>query len=191
MAEPSTVGHVYSVLCVVSEQQNQRSSSLPNLCHLIFIPIKPLFHVSFLSLSCLNLLLFPLFVLLSVFSGFLFSPPPFLTLDLFSLWFLFLQQSISLFNLMLFSCLSRLCVWFSFSWRLAGKRAGSYPKILFLKEKKRKEKHDHACIQSRKSLKIWGKKWPIPHQLQGLFKALPQHFMQRWRMHLYAVGVPK
>lgn len=68
----------------------------------------------------------------------------------FSLWFLFLQQSIYLFNLMLFSCLSCLCVWFSFSWRLAGKRAEFYLKIV-----KKKEKHYHACIQSRKSLKIW------------------------------------
>lgn len=40
----------------------------------------------------------------------------------FSLWFLFHQQSISLFNLMLFSRLSRLCVWFTFSWRLAEKQ---------------------------------------------------------------------
>lgn len=39
----------------------------------------------------------------------------------FSLWFLFRQQSISLFNLMLFSRLSCLCVWFGFSWRLAKK----------------------------------------------------------------------
>ena len=37
----------------------QCSSSLSHLCHLIFIPIKPLFHISFLSLSCLSLLLFP------------------------------------------------------------------------------------------------------------------------------------
>lgn len=101
---------------------------------------------------------------------FIFSPPPtFFTLDLFSLWFLFLQQSISLFNLMLFSCLSRLCVWFSFSWRLAGKRAGFYPKILFLKKKKRKEKHDHACIQSRKSLKIWGEKMADSSPITGTF----------------------
>lgn len=106
-------------------------------------------YFSFLSLSCLNLLLFPLFVLLSVFSGFFFLPPPsFLTLDLFSLWFLFLQQSISLFNLMLFSCLSRLCVWFSFSWRLAGKRAGFYPKILFLKKKKKEKKNMTTLVFS-------------------------------------------
>lgn len=47
----------------------------------------------------------------------------------FSLWFLFRQQSISLFNLMLFSRLSRLCVWFGFSWRLAEKRAGFHQKM--------------------------------------------------------------
>lgn len=44
----------------------QFSSSLSHLCHLIFIPIKPPFHISFLSLSCLSLLLFPLFVFLTV-----------------------------------------------------------------------------------------------------------------------------
>lgn len=43
--ERLTVGHVCGVLCVVREQQNQRSSSLPHLCHLIFIPIKPLFYI--------------------------------------------------------------------------------------------------------------------------------------------------
>lgn len=44
----------------------QFSSSPSHLCHLIFLPIRPLFHISFLSLCCLSLLLFPLFVFLSV-----------------------------------------------------------------------------------------------------------------------------
>lgn len=129
MAQRLMVGHVCGILCVVREQQNQRFPSLPHLCHLIFIPIKPLFHISFLSLSSLNPLLFPLFVSAL---GFL---PPLPHSWSFSLWFLFLQQSISLFNLMLFSCLSCLCVWFSFSWRLAGNTAGFYLKILLKKKK--------------------------------------------------------
>lgn len=116
MAELFTEEHVWHPLCCHG-MAYQRSSSLSHLCHLIFIPIKPLFHNSFLSLSCLNLLLFPLFVLQSVYSVFFFLPHSWS----FSLWFLFRQQSISLFNLMLFSCLSRLCVWFGFSWRLAEK----------------------------------------------------------------------
>lgn len=78
MAELFTEEHVWHPLCCHGTAY-QRSSFLSHLCHLIFIPIKPLFHNSFLSLSCLNLLLFPLFVLQSVYSVF-FS---FLTLDLF------------------------------------------------------------------------------------------------------------
>lgn len=118
MAELFTEEHVWHPLCCHGTAY-QRSSSLSHLCHLIFIPIKPLFHNSFLSLSCLNLLLFPLFVLQSVYSGFFFFSLPHSWS--FSLWFLFRQQSISVFNLMLFSRLSRLCVWFGFSWRAAEK----------------------------------------------------------------------
>lgn len=104
----------------------------------------------------------------------------------FSLWFLFLQQSIYLFNLMLFSCLSCLCVWFSFSWRLAGKRAGFYLKIV----KKRKTL---PCLYSVQEKSKNLKKWPTPHQLLGLFKLLLNIL---WSddgciCSLYAVGMPK
>lgn len=79
---------------------------------------------------------------------FFFFPPLFPHSWSFFPVILFLQQSISLFNLMLFSCLSRLCVWFSFSWRLAGKRAGFYPKILFLKKKKKEKKNMTTLVFS-------------------------------------------
>lgn len=52
---------VWHPLCC-QRAAHQRSSSLSHLCHLIFIPIKTLFHISFLSLRCLFLLLFPVCV---------------------------------------------------------------------------------------------------------------------------------
>lgn len=73
---------VCGIVCVVSEQ-HINALVLSHLCHLIFIPIKPLFHISVLSLSCLSLLLFPLFMFLSVYSFFVFHSWSL------SLWFLF------------------------------------------------------------------------------------------------------
>ena len=66
----------------------QFSSSLSHLCHFIFIPIKPPFHISFLSLRCLSLSLFPLFVFLSV----SYSLYILLLISL-SLWFIFFTAS--------------------------------------------------------------------------------------------------
>lgn len=148
MAELFTEEHGWHPLCCHG-MAYQCSSSLSHLCHLIFIPIKPLFHISFLSLSCLNLLLFPLFVLQSVYSVF-FSLPHSWS---FSLWFLFHQQSISLFNLMLFSCLSRLCVWFGFSWRLAEKsRISSEDFFFFRKKNLNATQKNNLKIQQNNSL---------------------------------------
>ncbi len=53
---------------------HQFSSSLSHLWHLIFIPIKPPFHISFLSLSCLSLLLLFLFVFPNVSYSFYILP---------------------------------------------------------------------------------------------------------------------
>lgn len=63
------------------------------------------------------------------------------------------------------------------------KRAGFLSKDIIFEEKKkkRKEKHDHACIQSRKSLKIWGgKKMADSLPITGTFlKLFLEHLMQR------------
>lgn len=58
--------------------------SLSHLCHLIFIPIKTLFHISFLSLSCLLPLLFPLFVFLCASFSRRFPPLDLVRFDFFS-----------------------------------------------------------------------------------------------------------
>lgn len=132
MAQPLTVGHVCGILCVVREQQNQRSCLI---CVISFSSQSNLYFTfhSYLSAAS-TYYYFP--CLCSWVSTLGFSSPLPHSWS-FSLWFLFLQQSISLFNLMLLSCLSRLCVWFSFSWRLPGKRAGFYLKIWFFFKKKK------------------------------------------------------
>lgn len=125
-----------SVFCAVREQQDQRSSSLPHLCRLIFHPNQTsISHFILISQLPQPIIISPVCAFECLLLSFFFPPS---SLLIFFPVISFLQQSISLFNLMLFSCLSRLCVWFSFSWRLAGKRAGFYLKIFFLKKKKKK-----------------------------------------------------
>lgn len=86
----------------------------------------------------------------------------------FSLWFLFRQQSISLFNLMLFSRLSRLCVWFTFSWRLAEKEQDFIWRYNLRKKNKKQIAMLECSIEKKKSKNP--NKWLTPHQLMGLLK---------------------